>query len=230
MRRRNSRILAALLLAAPAAMMASCRGGDACPPRPVVGHYLASPQALQSVHRVVFIQLDGGTRYPQMAQVMTDSLFVALQGRGLFRLDVMPEDDPQCQDLPLRSREGFSIEQLNAIRQALRCDAVLLGQVTQFLPHPRMQVGLSLRLIDLKRGQLVWGVENVWDSTDRKIEKRMDEFFEERMRHGYEPIDERLVHASPRTFGKFVAWEVACTLPSAEPPPPPPGRPAGRKT
>lgn len=221
--RRPNKLALALPLALAACWLASCAQPPQ-PPRPEVRYYLHSPQSLHAIHRVVFIQLDGGTRHPQIASVMTEALFAALQDRGIFQVDVMSENHPQCQDLPLGSREGFTIEQLHAIRQALRCDAVLLGEVTQFLPHPRMQAGLSLRLIDLKNGQLVWGLENVWDSTDLRVERRIEDFFEDRMRHGYEPIDERLAYSSPRTFGKFVAYEVANTLPSrgVQPPPPTP--------
>ena len=222
---RPSKPMLVLALLAAAGLLASCSQPPQ-PVRPEVRYYLESSQSLHAIHRVVFIQLDGGTRHPQIASVMTEALFAALQDRGIFQVDVMSEDHPQCQDLPLRSREGFTIEQLNAIRQALRCDAVLLGEVTQFLPHPRMQAGLSLRLIDLKNGQLVWGVENVWDSTDLRVEKRIEDFFEDRMRHGYEPVDECLAYSSPRTFGKFVAYEVSNTLPSRglQPPPPTPAQ------
>jgi len=149
---RPSKPMLVLALLAAAGLLASCSQPPQ-PVRPEVRYYLESSQSLHAIHRVVFIQLDGGTRHPQIASVMTEALFAALQDRGIFQVDVMSEDHPQCQDLPLRSREGFTIEQLNAIRQALRCDAVLLGEVTQFLPHPRMQAGLSLRLIDLKNGR-----------------------------------------------------------------------------
>ncbi len=217
---RASKLLAALALAWAAC---GCSRDEPC--RPVVRYYLQSPQKLCAIHRVVFIQLDGGHRNPYMAQVMTEALFAAIQKQGVFRMDVLAEDHPQCQDLPLRCREGFTPEQLYAMRQALRCDAILLGEITQFLPHPRMQVGLSLRLIDLKNGQLVWGVENIWDTTDRRLTRRIEDYFDHRLRNGYEPIEERLIHTSPRAFGAFVACEVAATLAPPAPPAAPEGQP-----
>ena len=217
--KRASRLLAVLAMALGWSAC-GCSRDEPC--RPLIRHYLQSPQKLHTIHRVVFIQLDGGHRHPYMAGVMTEALFAAIQKQGVFRLDVLGEDQPQCQDLPLRCREGFTPDQLHAIRQALRCDAILLGEVTQFLPHPRMQLGLSLRLIDLKNGQLVWGVENIWDSTDRRLDERIEDYFEDRLRDGYDPAEERLVHTSPRTFGAFVACEVAATLVPRAPPPAPP--------
>jgi hypothetical protein len=87
--------------------------------------------------------------------------------------------------------------------------------MSDFRPHPRMQMGLSLRLLDLKRGQLAWAVDHVWDTTDKAVEKRIERYFNDQIRSGYEPMDSRLIMISPKAFEKFIAYEVAETLPDA---------------
>ena len=77
---------------------------------------------------------------------------------------------------------------------------------------PRMQIGLYLQLLDLRRGRLVWGLDHTWDTTDRATEQRIKAFFRSRMRDGYGPLDWRMAVTSPKVFQKFVACEVAETL------------------
>ena len=74
---------------------------------------------------------------------------------------------------------------------------------------------MHLKLIDLRNGKLLWATEQVWDSTDKKVERRMRLYFNSRMRAGFQPMDWELLITSPRAFNKFVACEIAQTLPQA---------------
>ena len=105
------------------------------------------------------------------------------------------------------------MEWLAAIGRTLKVDAVLLGAITQYQPYPHMTAGVRVRLIDLQDGQLLWAVQQVWDSSDKAVEARMRGFFRTRMRDGYEPLGWELAVISPRHFHKFVAYETARTLP-----------------
>ena len=192
------------------------------PPPPEIGHYISSPRSLRKIDRVVFIGLERDGVAPRVASDVTAALFQAIQAEKLFHLDIVPRSDPACRDLPLESREALTIEQLAGMREALRCDAVLFGSISRFQPHPQMQLGLYLRLLDLKDGRLVWAVEHIWDSTDKQTQCRMEEFFRTRMRE-YAPVGAHLGNMSPKAFAKFVAHEVAGTLR------PPPCNQDGRK-
>ncbi len=145
---------------------------------------------------------------------MTIALSHAIQTRRLFRIEVVRRRDPLCRTLSLEGKAGFTMKQLQDMRETFQCDGILLGSVRDFRPHPRTQVGLHLRLLDLRNGRLVWAVDEVWDTTDKAIEKRIKRFFDSQMRSGLEPMDWQLVMISPKAFGKFIAYEVAATLPS----------------
>ena len=82
-----------------------------------------------------------------------------------------------------------------------------------------MQIGLFLNLVDLREGRLIWGVDHIWDTTNRLTERSIERFFVKEMRSGYGPANWRLGLLSPRMFGKFVAHEAAGTLPLRIPPP-----------
>ena len=192
--------------------------GCAKPPR--IGYYLSSPRSLWRIRRVVFVQLNAPDGYPRVAEETTDALFRALQDKQLFHLDVIDRTDPACQDLPLESREAYTIEQLSAMRKSLGCDAILFGTVTGFQAYPRRRLGLYMRLLDLKDGRLVWAVDHNWDTTDKATERRIRRHVSSEMRSGYNPVRWRMGLLSPKSFQKFVAHEVTETLPER----PPPGR------
>ncbi|MHC4605278.1 MAG: hypothetical protein ACYS6W_18330, partial [Planctomycetota bacterium] len=75
-----------------------------------------------------------------------------------------------------------------------------------------MAVGLRLKLLDLRDGQLLWALEQVWDSADITTEKRIKEYFKSEKRQGFAPLHEQLATVSPLEFIKFVSFEVAGTL------------------
>jgi len=184
-----------------------------CATEPVkLRHFLSSERELLGVTRVVFIEFSQDTGYASETRSMTEAVFRSLQHKD-FHIDVMRPTDPACRDLNMDQWEAFSIGQLDEIRQSLKCDAVLFGRMTDFKPYPKLQVGLFMKLINLRSGELVWAIEHIWDSTDKVVEKRVNYFFEKEMRTGYGPHKGRLALISPRMFQKFVAWEVAKTIP-----------------
>jgi len=168
---------------------------------------------LDGINRVVFVELAERNSYPGVAREMTIALSHAVQARGLFGLDVIDRQDPICQSVSAVRRGGLALEEIKKMRQVFQCDGILLGSINDFRPHPRMQLGVSIRMLDLKRGRIVWGVDHVWDTTDKAVEKRIQRFFNDRMRSGYEPMDWQIAMISPKVFEKFIAYELAETLP-----------------
>jgi len=87
-----------------------------------------------------------------------------------------------------------------------------------------MQAGLVLKLLDLRDGKVVWGVDHAWDAADQETQNRMKAFFDRHIGEGQAPADWKLGTMSPRAFAKFVSDEIAETLaPPTGPTPPPNG-------
>lgn len=202
-------------LALYAALLSACGCSSVPgPPAADVNSYLRSPSSVLRLHRVVFISLDDTNCPPDIAQDMTDALAGTIRSRRLFRIERIEKTDPACDGLPLDVRGAMSMRQMEQIRAALNCDAVMFGRVDHFQTHPRMQIGIYVRLIDLTGGDLVWGVDHTWDSTDKQTAERIEHFFGEEMRSGYDPVQWRLGLVSPKIFEKFIAYEAADTLPT----------------
>jgi hypothetical protein len=196
------------LLLAPLAALWGC----AHPVRPAVCAYLSSPADLARISRVMFLELADQASQPNVARDVADDILRALQEKRLFRIESIRGADPRCADVPIRADGRFTLTEMKQLRQRLDCDAVMVGAVTSFQQYPRMQIGLRLTLLDLKAGKVLWSLDNVWDTRDREVERRIQEFFEERMAHKYEPVDWQIGTVSASAFSKFVAYEVAGTL------------------
>ncbi len=193
-----------LLLAAT-----GCARQDDPPP---IGYWLSSSQDASRLRRILFVEVGDASRSPEVARGMTREITQAIQAQKLFHVTVISRDDPACRDLPLDIRGPYDLRQILAIRKGLECDAVLFGTLTSSQSYPRMQVGLYMRLIDLRNGKLIWAVDHTWDSTDKVTEQRLRKFFEKQMRGDYDPVQWRLGLVSPRVFQKFVAGEIAGSI------------------
>ena len=188
----------------------SC-GPRRCP----ISYDFTSPAALQHIRRVALIELAPEKGAPQIAADMTEALFQALQAKRLFHVDVVRRTDAACRDLPLDRMEPYALENFSEMHRALRCDGAIIGKISQFQTYPRLRIGLYLRLLDLRNGAVIWAVDHTWDTTDKKTEKRIKQFFERCLRGGYDPLQWRLATQSPKTFQKFIAYEIVeHTLPT----------------
>jgi len=178
------------------------------------GHYYVDPAAdFTGIARVVIFELDNQSVQPDVAPLLSDALGQAFRKRHLFTLRTIGPNDHDWRSLELARTESYSLEELSAIRAQLGADAIVFGTVMQYQPYPRLLTGLHLKMIDLRQGKVVWAMEQVWDSSDKAVEIRMKRYFDTQMRSGYEPLNWEVFLTSPRAFDKFVAAEVARTLP-----------------
>lgn len=210
-RARTAVEIAAALLASCA--LSGCRQ-DAAPAAREIGFFLSSPHDVHRVGRVVLVELGAVDECPpDVAWDTTRALASAVQARRLFHVDVVRRADVVCRDLPIHGLEALTLEEMATMRAALGCDAVLFGRISHFQPFPCMQLGLYLKLMNLRDGKLVWGVDHIWDTTDRATERRIHEYYCEALRTGYDPLGPDLVLKSPKAFERFVTHEAAGTFP-----------------
>ncbi|HEC04182.1 MAG TPA: hypothetical protein ENI81_11670 [Phycisphaerales bacterium] len=204
------RSLAAMLVLM-AVVLLGCDSRKAAAPAPDY-YYLDPHRKLTTLGRVAIVELENDSSYPEISTDITGSLFRALQKRQVFGLTIIRRDDPEWRSLQLEGESTYSLEQILAIRQTLKCDGVLLGTVTEYRPYPHMAVGLRLKLLDMRDGRLLWALEQVWDSADRTTKERTKEYFKTEKGSGFEPLNEQLAVVSPIEFLKFVSYEVGATL------------------
>ncbi len=204
-------------ITAAAMAIALCSGCQKmlAPQPPRTGHYYINPRAnFPTVGRVVLLELDNLSARQEISEILTQVLADELGKRHLFSIQKVMRSDHVWQSLNLDNMKAHTLDDLAAARQTLGTDAVIFGSIQRYMPFPNLQMSLNLKLIDTRSGQLLWAFEDVWDSSDKAVEQRMQVYFSEQMRTGYEPMDWKILITSPRAFERFVAFEVAQTLPN----------------
>jgi hypothetical protein len=201
-----------MILLLLAVLLSGCRT-QSVPSAPAANYYYRNPdKKFITIGRAAIVELQNDSSYPQISGDITGSLYQALQKRQVFGLTLVRQNDPAWRSLQLEPDSTYTFEQLLTIRDALKCDGVLIGTVTEYRPYPHMTVGLRLKLLDLRDGQLVWALEQIWDSADKTTEKRIKNYFKSEKREGFAPLNEKLAAVSPLEFIKFVSYEVAGTF------------------
>jgi hypothetical protein len=175
-------------------------------------YYLNPYKDLHKLGRVAIIELDNTSAYPEISAEMTEALLLELQKAQVFGVMVVRRDDPAWRNLQENLDSLQALRRLAAVRKALNCGGLLVGTVTRYQPYPHMLLSLRLKLLDLADGQLLWGVEQVWDGADKSIQKRVQTYLKHQRRSGHTPLREELVVVSSLNFCQFVAYEVAQTL------------------
>ena len=175
-------------------------------------YYLNPHRSLATIGRVAIIELNNDSSYPKISNDVTEKLYQALQKKQIFGLTVIRQNDAIWRSLQLDLESKYTLEEIKTIRDTLKCDALLLGTITEFRPYPHMIMGLRVKLLDLRDGQLLWALEQVWDSADKTTEYRMKDYFRSFKRSGYGPLKEQLASVSSLEFIKYVSFEIAETL------------------
>lgn len=180
---------------------------------PATNYYYLNPDSdLAGIGRVAVVELYNDSSYPQMSSEVTESLFQALQKKQVCGLTIVNQNDPSWRSLQLDLDSAYTQQQLRSIRETLKCDGILIGTITKFRPYPHMVVGLRMRLLDLRDGQLVWAIEQVWDTADKRTEHRIRRYYSSEKNLNTVPLQEHLAAVSPLEFLKYVSYEVAGTL------------------
>ena len=191
--------------------LAGC--GETLAEMEVIPAYSPSPESIWKLKRVVLVELAPRVSSPDVARELSESVYMALQGRHVFAVDLVAKSSPLCDSLPEGRGPRFTLEELDTLRSTLRCDAVMVGSVTGFQPYPDAWITAQHWLIDLRTGKVLWGVDHAWRTSDGSTMARMKKYFaSESECEDVESI--RLAEMSPRLLSRFVAWEMARALPS----------------
>jgi hypothetical protein len=176
-------------------------------------YYLNSIKKLKGVGRVGLIEFANNSSIHQISTGATEAIFQEIQKRQMFGLTKVWRDDPAWRSLQVDVNMNYTFEELSQMRKSLKCDALLIGTITGFEPYPHMSMGLRLQLIDLYDGQLIWALEQVWDTTDKTVQNRIESYYNPR-RFMFEEknLSGQLGSVSSLKFFKFVAYEIAQTL------------------
>jgi hypothetical protein len=175
-------------------------------------YYRNPDKRVSSIGRVAIVELDNESGYPAISADVSETLYHQLQKKQVAGLFVVHKNDPHWKALQLPPSSPYDLQQLANIRSALKCDALLVGTITEYKPYPHLAVGLRLKMIDLSDGRLVWGYEQIWDTADRTCQQRAERYYQSEKSADFGLLRKKLISASSIEFLKFVSFEVSQTL------------------
>jgi hypothetical protein len=180
---------------------------------PAANYYYHNPNKdITTIGKVAVVELNNDSGYPQMSSEITEALFQALQKQQVFSLAIIRQHNSSWRSLQLETDSTYNLNQMQSIRETLKCNGVLIGTITEFRPYPHMVIGLRLKLLDLRDGSLLWALEQIWDIDDKKTEYRINNYYQSQKRMDSVSLMDHLVSVSPLEFIKFVCYEAAKTL------------------
>jgi hypothetical protein len=182
--------------------------------RPVGNYYLSPAADFEQIGKVVLLELENPTRHPDQGRQFSEILADGMGKKHLFSIRLVRRSDPSWQRFDLDSVRRCTPQQLAQIRQNLGADAVVFGTIHRYDSYPHLLLGVQVKMLDLRTARIVWGIEDVWDSTERITQRRIQRYFQTQVRTGYEPMNWRIFENSPLYFNKFVAYEITETLPN----------------
>jgi hypothetical protein len=205
-----------ILLAPLAGLFSGCDSGDGVGAQPAGArpHYANPRKDMARIARIVLVEPMNLSADPQIPAAFTSALSSALERKSLFGQTVVFRKDQSFAKYQM-DYEKYPLETLKELHNAFGCDAIMTGTIRDYRTYPRMAISVRLRLVDLSDGDLIWAIEQVWDSTDKELSARMKGFFEQEMRGGYEPLNWKMGLVSPIVFNKFVCYEIGETLTSS---------------
>lgn len=179
------------------------------------GHYYLNPRVdFNQIGKVVLLELDNPTLYPEQGRAFSELLADGLGKRHLFSVRLIRRSEAFWQQYDLDTIHQNTPQQLAEIRRNLDADALVYGAIRRYTSYPHLLLSVHLKMLDLQTARIVWAIEDVWDSTDRSVQQRIRRYFETQMRTGYEPMNWKLLENSPLYFNKFVVFEITETLPN----------------
>lgn len=175
-------------------------------------HYTNPQKKISLLARVDLIELENLSQYPQISSDLTETLYHQLQKQQVFGLTIIKKTDPLWQQLLLPPAAPYNLQQLKSIRETLKCNALIVGSVTQYQPYPHLSIAIRLKMIDLADGQIIWGYEQIWDTSDKSTAERMEKYIQSYRSENYAGLRRQLAPASSIEFLNFVCFEIAQSL------------------
>jgi len=179
-------------------------------PRPdkpkVVNSYLAEPEDLASVHRIMVLPFHTAHGVSVDQNEVRDAFVSELQ--KLRRFEVVPLTDAAREDDMLNeslSRGRVSTEAMVRLCERYSLDGVFVGAVTSYRAYSPPRLGLRTHLISVHSGAVVWSVDAIYDAADRSTVSDLRHYVEHTQTddgnlHGWE-----MTLLSPAKFTSFVA-------------------------
>ena len=177
-----------------------------------VATYISPTLAGNPPARIVVVPFASPAEAPEAGRTVTEAVARAMQSALCCDLlSPAPGDERLAAESALWQRGRVDVQSLIVAQKAYLADAFLFGSVTQYKPYDPPVLGVKLRMLSARTGDLIWAAEAVFDSHEADVRFMTARYFEnsgmkDRL---YGP---ELVLMSPTLYAGFVASEMVRPL------------------
>lgn len=140
----------------------------------------------------------------------------ALELSKTNRFEMIPISVDSMMELFAQERyssiENLPTELLGKLHEAYAIDGVLLVDISYFRAYRPVGLGVRLKLLDGRTGEIVWAVDEVYDSSDHAVANAAKVFYKSESIVTYPMNAADLAINSPNRFSKYVANSVFSTI------------------
>lgn len=158
-----------LLFAALALLLAGC-ALERPPEKRPLNHYLADARDLDCIRRVMVLPFTEEPGVSAEKELVRASYVDELQKLRRFEVLPLPSDVSEVAILDASARKGrIGVEEVVALCNRYRVDAIVLGTVTAFRAYTPPRLGMRTQMVSVHSGSIVWAVDAMYDSNDRSM-------------------------------------------------------------
>ena len=181
--------------------------------------YQASARLPQNVRRVAVLPVT--VAQPDLTtEIGRDDLepvlYSELRKANVFEIVVVSRE--QLRSLTGRT-EWKTLDELpreffERLRMDTGCDAVMFCQLVHYRPYPPIAVGWDLKLVDSRKSQILWAVDEVFNAGEGSTARAARHYYAAHIQTSSPVTDSWSILQSPRRFTQYAVNAVFATLSS----------------
>jgi hypothetical protein len=177
-----------------------------------VATYISPVMTENPPSRIVIVPFASPVNAPEAGHMATSSLAMAVQGTLCCDTVLPAEGDERLAAESALWRSGrVDVGSLIVAQKAYLADAFLFGTVTQYKPYDPPVLGLKLRMLSARSGDVLWAADALFNAHESDVRLLAERYFrnsglKDRL---YGP---ELLLMSPKLFTDFVAAQVVRPL------------------
>ncbi|MCH6255873.1 hypothetical protein MLD52_04895 [Puniceicoccaceae bacterium K14] len=171
-------------------------------------------QLPKHLRRVAILPFHPGNYEHIDFSVMERNFMMELGKRNLFEIVEVEADEmmAEFEEESFSSIESLPAELLSKLHQIYAIDGILLTDISYYRPYQPVGIGVRLKLLDGRTGEIVWAVDEIFDSSSPTVENSVKTYYLSESLIQYPLNATDTVIQSPARFSKYVAHSVFNTI------------------
>lgn len=184
-------------------------------PEPVQREILSFHTTIEAtqLRRVAVLPFHRSEGIGRSATAMDENMTAALRELGLHEVltvSVVERDALLKRDVIRANR--ITTDELLALRDALKCDGVLIGRIEQFTSYDPIAIGVTADLVSCLDGSVLWSATGHFDGSRSDVQREVEAWYKRAVTStniaGWKQTLE-----SPKMFSRYVAERLTLSIP-----------------